>query len=157
MSQPVRVIRIPEMFNAVIQDNIQKGVKAEEWKIPISEVLASTQSKVYRVCSHPFSTPLHSLPPENLTLICLSMNLPRSRIDSFFFLSGWSPAPFPGAAAITTQLNWVWKNGSSNKEDGKVAMTKKIQLYCNLLKVRNRGRLCYNHHLMEVTLRLQKP
>ena len=97
MSKPERIIRISEVFNAVIQDNIQQWVKAVE----IMMVLV----QIGKVGSYPFSTPLHSLPPENLTLICLSMNLPKSRMDSFFFLSGWSPpAPLPGAAAILIQL-----------------------------------------------------
>lgn len=67
---------------------------------PLSVPMTIWTTSVYALKSHTLkntrqSRVIPSRPPLNLTRICLSMNLLRSRIFSFFGLSAWPPAPPP--------------------------------------------------------------
>ena len=80
------------MLNAVVENDIQQGVKPETNQVKVilrkgrswagrTTPIECNITKASASYPYPFSTPLHSRPPENLTLICLSMNLPEDKLS----------------------------------------------------------------------------
>ena len=89
---PVRIIGISEVLNTIVENDIQEGVKPEKNQVKVVQrkgrswagriaPIECNITKSITPSPYPFKTPLHSRPPENLTLICLSMNLPEDKLS----------------------------------------------------------------------------